>query len=40
MGISLTRSLKDGDLLQEVVVYERWSHIMEVRLYQQCFRNM
>ena len=30
MGISLTRSLKDVDLLREVVVYERWSH-MEAR---------
>ena len=38
MGISLTRSLKDVDLLREVVVYERWSH-MKVRLYL-CFRNM
>ena len=37
-NLSNAQSLKDGDLLREVVAYERWSH-MEIRLYQ-CFCNM
>ena len=37
-NLSNAVAYKDGDLLREVVVYVRLSH-MEVRLYQ-CFGNM